>query len=54
MASMVYNWEGDQVDAVVFNDGSRVLGLGDLGVGGLGISIRKLDLYVAAGGFHPR
>jgi len=54
MASMVYNWEGDQVDAVVVTDGSRVLGLGDLGVGGLGISIGKLDLYVAAGGFHPR
>ena len=54
MASMVYNWESDQVDAVVVTDGSRVLGLGDLGVGGLGISIGKLDLYVAAGGFQPR
>jgi len=54
MASMVYNWDSDQVDAVVVTDGSRVLGLGDLGIGGLGISIGKLDLYVAAGGFHPR
>jgi len=54
MASMIYNWESDQVDAVVVTDGSRVLGLGDLGIGGLGISIGKLDLYVAAGGFHPR
>jgi len=54
MASMVYNWDSDQVDAVVLTDGSRVLGLGDLGIGGLGISIGKLDLYVAAGGFHPR
>jgi len=54
MASMVYNWESNEVDAVVVTDGSRVLGLGDLGIGGLGISIGKLDLYVAAGGFHPR
>ncbi len=53
MASMVYNWERDDVSAVVVTDGSRILGLGDLGVGGLCVSIGKLDLYVAAGGFHP-
>jgi malate dehydrogenase (oxaloacetate-decarboxylating) len=42
-----------EVDLVVATDAGAILGIGDWGVGGIGIAVGKLSVYTAAAGINP-
>lgn len=51
--SIVDHIPQEDIRVIVITDGGRILGLGDMGAGGMAIPIGKLDLYCLFAGIHP-
>jgi malate dehydrogenase (oxaloacetate-decarboxylating)/malate dehydrogenase (oxaloacetate-decarboxylating)(NADP+) len=53
IAEMIHHFPSRNIKIIVLTDSQGILGIGDQGVGGMGIPIGKLSLYVLGAGIHP-
>lgn len=48
------HWDEDEIDLIVLTDSEQILGIGDQGANGIGISVAKLVVYTLCAGINPR
>jgi len=53
MEDMIHHFPSQDVKIIVVTDSQGILGIGDIGVGGMAVPIGKLSLYSLAAGIHP-
>ena len=53
LPEMIHHFPSRDIRIIVATDSQGILGIGDQGVGGMGIPIGKLSLYVLGAGIHP-
>ncbi len=48
------NWSDAEINLIVLTDSEQILGIGDQGANGIGISVAKLVVYTLCAGINPR
>jgi malic enzyme len=48
------NWDKRDIALIVLTDSEQILGIGDQGANGIGISVAKLVVYTLCAGINPR